>query len=134
MVAGGPLRDRLGGVARPGRLLIGGGRRRRRQQHCGGLGIPLEDGRRPGMGQPLELAPLVVNDLQHGGLGQQPLLAGALIDPGHGPSRRTDEQAVTDRSAQPGRQRDLARGLPGRRRRDLGGAVGLVLDPLPPRS
>jgi hypothetical protein len=84
------------------------------------------------MGQPLELAPLIGDNLPNGGLGQHPLLADSLVDPGHSRLRRTDEQAVTNRIAQPGRQGDRTRGLPGVGPGDLGTAVAAVLDPLPP--
>jgi hypothetical protein len=79
----------------------------------------------------LELAPLIVHDLQHGGLGQHPLLTRSGIDPGHGPPGRMHEHAVTDGIAQPGRHRHLMRRLPGAGRGDLSAAVGFVLDPLP---
>src|SRR5262249_10940934 len=81
---------------------------------------------RPGWAQPLQRAPLVMDDLQDGGLGQQSLLAGPVVDPGHGPPCRMREHAVTDRIAQPGRHRHLRWRLPGVGRRDLGAAIGLV--------
>ncbi|HLY82926.1 MAG TPA: hypothetical protein VKQ71_08065 [Acidimicrobiales bacterium] len=84
------------------------------------------------MGQPLELAHRIGDDLPNGGLGQHPLRAGSWVDPGHRPLRRTDEQAVTNRIAQPGRQGDLTRGLPGVGPGNLGTAVAAMLDPLPP--
>jgi len=69
-----------------------------------------------------------MDDLQDGRLGQDPGLAGAGVDPGDDLLGRIAGQAIAGGVPQPGREGDLAWGLPGAGGGDLGGAVGVVLD------
>src|SRR5262249_52307395 len=96
-----------------------------------GLGVACIDRLGAGMGRALKLLALGVDDLQDGGLGQHTAFAGAGVDAGYGLLGRIAEHAVTGRSPQTGGDGNLAWGLPGTGRGDLGGAVGLVLDASP---
>jgi hypothetical protein len=81
-----------------------------------------------GVGRRLELLSLLVDDFQDSRLGQHLALTGAGIDPGDDLLRRVAEQAITGGVSQPWCQSDMAWGLPGVARGDLGRAGDLVLD------